>query len=128
MYLPTLSHRFAPDDGRVTDKQHDTRQDTQKAAGELQGRARRDEHTEDRTGQDTGTGRRKGTQQDTQQPRNTQQEQEDRRTSRGKAGREGHGWPCAWGSGGGGERRGDTAAGRDQGENRQTEKKRYINI
>ena len=77
MHLPTLPHCFAPDGGRVTDKQHDTRQDTQKAGGELQGRARRNEHTEDRRQDRTrhGDGETEG---DTRQPRNTRQAGADR--------------------------------------------------
>ena len=59
------------------------------------------------------------------QPRITRQEQE-RRASGGKAGREerreGHGWPRAGGSEEG------TRGARQRGEIRQTEKKRYINI
>ena len=57
----------------------DTRQDTQKAAGELQGRAHAtDRHTE----QATGTGRRKGTQQDTHGSHGTHNRQERTGTER----------------------------------------------
>ena len=61
----------------MTDKQHETRQDTQKAAGELQGRAH-------------AAG-------DTRQPRNTQQTGAEDKRREGRKEREGRGWPRAWG-------------------------------
>ena len=89
----------------MTDKQHDT----QKAAGELQGRAH-NRHTEQAT----------GTRQETHGSHGTHNRQQERRTSGGKEGRrEEHGWPRAWGA-----EEGSTAAGREQRE--QTDRKKYV--
>ena len=99
----------------MTDKQHDTRQDTQKAAGELQGA-----HTEDRTGQDTGT----GTQQETHGSHGTHSRSRHREDKR-REGRKG-GERDTDGLAPGEQRRRterSTAAEREQGENGQTEKK-----
>ena len=120
MHLPPLSRRFAPDVRRVTDKQHDT----QKAAGELQGRARRGEHTDGRNKQRGRGGGRGHSRRHTAATEHTAGAgaEDKRREGRKEGRREGRGWPRAWG---GREEHGSRqGAGREQTE----VKKRYINI
>ena len=105
----------------MTDKQHETRQDTQKAAGELQGAP--DGMNTQKTGRNKPRGRGGGrghTRRHTAATDHTAGAgAEDKRREDRKGGRrEGHGWPCAWRV-----EEGNTAAGREQGEIRQTEKR-----
>ena len=78
---------------RHTEKagKHDTRQDTQKAAGNLQGRTHRRQDGTSHGDEDTAG--------DTRQPRNTRHGRNRRsgEQAEGREEREGHGWPRAWG-------------------------------
>lgn len=111
----------------MTDKQHDTRQDTQKAAGELQGAHTQQTDTRNKPrGRGDGRGHNRiqqNTAGHTRQPRNTQQEQASGGQAEGRqTGREERGARMASRLGSDGDKR-STAAGREQGE---TERKKSM--